>query len=92
MLCCCCAGMMEGPQGFDLSSGLWQARGWRQIDGLRRKLERLKELRELVRTLGRAGGRGPRRRAPQEVGLDPCPALRASLRRSVPHCCKHHPG
>ena len=66
-VCVCPAGMMEGPQGFDLSSGLWEARGWRQIDALRRKLERLKELRELVRTLGRAGGRGPRRRAPEEV-------------------------
>ncbi len=59
--------MMEGPQGFDLSSGMWENRGWRQIDALRRKLERLKELRELVRSLGRAGGRGPRRRAPEEV-------------------------
>ncbi len=58
---------MEGPQGFDQSSGLWEARGWRQVDALRRKLEKLKELRELVRSLGRAGGRGPRRRAPEEV-------------------------
>jgi len=65
--CECPAGMMEGPQGFDLSSGMWENRGWRQIDALRRKLERLKELRELVRSLGRAGGRGPRRRAPEEV-------------------------
>ena len=63
--------MMEGPQGFDLSSGMWENRGWRQIDALRRKLERLKELRELVRSLGRAGGRGPRRRAPEEVGHRP---------------------
>ena len=60
-------GMMEGPQGFDQSSGLWEARGWRQVDALRRKLEKLQELRELVRSLGRAGGRGPRRRAPEEV-------------------------
>ena len=64
------AGMMEGPQGFDQSSGLWEARGWRQVDALRRKLEKLKELRELVRSLGRAGGRGPRRRAPEEVGYE----------------------
>ena len=68
-------GMMEGPQGFDQSSGLWEARGWRQVDALRRKLEKLKELRELVRSLGRAGGRGPRRRAPEEVIHVPTPSL-----------------
>ena len=58
---------MDGPQGFDQSQGLWEARGWAQVEELRKKLERLTELRELVRSLGRAGGRGPKRRAPEEV-------------------------
>eukprot|EP00798_Chlamydomonas_sp_ICE-L_P011915 gene11915-15016_t len=35
-----------------------------QMDELRRKLESLKELRDLVRSLGRGGGWGPLRRAP----------------------------
>jgi len=34
---------------------------------LRRKLENLKELRDLVKSLGRGGGKGPLRRAPEEV-------------------------
>lgn len=37
------------------------------MSGLRELLENLKELRELVRSLGRGGGRGPIRRAPKEV-------------------------
>ena len=61
------AGLMEGPQGFDQASGLWDKRGWEQVADLRKKLEKLTELRNLVRSLGRAGGRGPKRRAPEEV-------------------------
>jgi len=34
------------------------------LDALRAKLEDLKELRDLVRSLGRGGGWGPLRRAP----------------------------
>jgi len=59
--------LMEGPKGFDLSRSLWKMTGWKEMERLRRKLEDLKELRELVRQLGRGGGRGPRRRAPREV-------------------------
>jgi hypothetical protein len=58
---------MEGPEGFDLSKGTWTRNGWKELDELRKKLEDLKELRELVRSLGRAGGKGPLRRAPEEV-------------------------
>lgn len=54
-------------QGFDLSQGIWQDSGWQEVEDLRRKLEALTELRELVRSLGRAGGKGPLRRAPEEV-------------------------
>ena len=64
--------MME-KQGFDLSQGIWRDSGWQEVEELRRKLESLKELRELVRALGRAGGKGPLRRAPQEVQLSPAP-------------------
>ena len=35
---------------------------------LRRKLEELRELRELVRQLGRGGGTGPLKQAPEQVG------------------------
>lgn len=37
------------------------------MEDLRKKLEKLPELRELVRKLGRSGGKGPKRRAPEEV-------------------------
>ncbi len=60
-------GMLEGQEGFDLTKGTWQRNGWRELDDLRKKLENLKELRELVRSLGRGGGKGPLRRAPEEV-------------------------
>ena len=60
------ADMMD-KQGFDLSQGIWRDSGWQEVEDLRRKLESLKELRELVRALGRAGGKGPLRRAPEEV-------------------------
>ncbi len=59
---------MDG-KGFDLSQGLWQNSGWKEVEDLRRKLEQLTELRDLVRSLGRAGGKGPLRRAPEEVRL-----------------------
>lgn len=42
-------GLLEGPQGFDLSSGVWQESGWREFQRLRRQLEHLRELRDLVR-------------------------------------------
>jgi hypothetical protein len=58
---------MDGPKGFDLSSAVWKASGWQEVADLRKKLENLTELRELVRQLGRSGGKGPKRRAPQEV-------------------------
>lgn len=57
--------------GFDLSHALWKNDGWREMRDLRKKLENLKELRDLIRKLGRASGKGPKRRAPQEVLLLP---------------------
>ena len=59
--------LAEGQRGFDSSAGLWHATGWQELDTLRAKLQRLRELRDLVRSLGRGGGRGPRRRAPRQV-------------------------
>lgn len=64
---CCAADLMDGPEGFDLSKGTWKRDGWAELDELRKKLEDLKELRELVRSLGRGGGKGPLRLAPEEV-------------------------
>ena len=49
------------------SSQVWHHTGWKQLASLRKKLESLKELRDLVRSLGRGGGKGPIRRAPQQI-------------------------
>lgn len=49
---------------FELGGGIWNRRGWADMDKLREKLEDVKELRDLVRSLGRGGGWGPLRRAP----------------------------
>ena len=64
-----CADLMDQKAGFDSSTSVWQQTGWAEVDNLRQKLENLKELRDLVRQLGRAGGKGPLRMAPQEVSL-----------------------
>ena len=45
-------GLMDGPEGFALSSSLWKKTGWTEVDDLRKKLENLRELRDLVRKLG----------------------------------------
>ena len=50
---------LANPQG-----NLWKRKGWAEMDKMRAKLEDLKELRDLVRSLGRGGGWGPLRRAP----------------------------
>lgn len=60
-------GLMNGPEGFDSSSAVWHQSGWREVEALRRRLEDLQELRELVRSLGRGGGKGPLKRAPQQL-------------------------
>ena len=65
------AELMEGPVGYDLSHALWKADGWKEMRELRKKLEGLKELRDLVRALGRASGKGPKRRAPEEASCLP---------------------
>ena len=38
----------SGQSGWDLSSGLWQNSGWREFKNLRKKLQDLRELRDLV--------------------------------------------
>ena len=53
--------------GYDMSHAVWHNAGWQEMKDLRKKLENLKELRELIKKLGRASGKGPKRRAPQEV-------------------------
>lgn len=58
--------LADGPEGFDLTRGLWQQTGWKELDSLRKKLQDLRELRDMVRSLGRGSGRGPLRRAPRQ--------------------------
>jgi hypothetical protein len=57
--------------------------GWREVAALRRKLEDLREIRDLVRQLGRGGGKGPLKKAPEQVGGQRGLALR-HRRRSAP--------
>lgn len=78
-LVCGDADLMDQKAGFDSSTSVWQQTGWSEVDNLRSKLENLKELRDLVRQLGRAGGKGPLRMAPQEVS--------ASIDNLVTICC-----
>lgn len=49
-----------------LQSHLWNRKGWTEMDRMRSRLEDLRELRDLVRSLGRGGGWGPLRRAPTQ--------------------------
>lgn len=59
-----------------MQGNIWGRQGWVQMDDLRRKLENLRELRDLVRSLGRGGGWGPLRRAPiQYLDLNARPGL-----------------
>ena len=57
----------DAQRGFDASAGLWHATGWAELQSLRHKLQRLRELRDLVRNLGRGSGKGPLRRAPRQA-------------------------
>ena len=50
--------------GLCVQGALWQRKGWKEMDKMRAQLEDLRELRDLVRSLGRGGGWGPLRRAP----------------------------
>jgi uncharacterized protein with von Willebrand factor type A (vWA) domain len=43
--------LLDGPQGWDLTKGVWKESGWREFQNLRKKLQNLRELRDLVRTL-----------------------------------------
>lgn len=65
---------------------MWRRKGWAAMDSLRERLEVLKELRDLVRSLGRGGGWGPLRRAPQQVlpaSACPCCFVQPDSRRSL---------
>ncbi|GAX75202.1 hypothetical protein CEUSTIGMA_g2646.t1 [Chlamydomonas eustigma] len=59
--------MLEGSEGFDMAAGVWKKSGWKELNDLRKILEECVELRDLVRQLGRGGGKGPLRRAPEQI-------------------------
>mgnify|MGYP007065341485 FL=1 len=67
--------LLDEEKGFGFEHGLWQRSGWQEMEVLRKKLEDLKELRELVRSLGRSGGKGPKRKAPAQVSVRYSPAI-----------------
>lgn len=41
--------LLDGQKGWDLSASVWQKSGWKEFKDLRKKLENLRELRDLVR-------------------------------------------
>eukprot|EP01025_Chloroclados_australasicus_P035095 TRINITY_DN3582_c1_g1_i7.p1 TRINITY_DN3582_c1_g1~~TRINITY_DN3582_c1_g1_i7.p1 ORF type:complete len:684 (-),score=104.20 TRINITY_DN3582_c1_g1_i7:184-2196(-) len=57
----------DSNDDIGLQRGRWQRTGWSEMQKLQKQLQDLKELRELVRNLGRGGGKGPLRKAPQQV-------------------------
>lgn len=59
--------LIDGPDGFDNTSSTWHSTGWREVAALKKRLENLRELRDLVRSLGRGGGKGPLKKAPEVV-------------------------
>ncbi|KAG1654685.1 hypothetical protein FOA52_008546 [Chlamydomonas sp. UWO 241] len=65
--------LLDSSEGFDLSRGTWRKSGWKELQELRQVLEDCPELRKLVRQLGRGGGKGPMRRAPEEVAASGYP-------------------
>jgi uncharacterized protein with von Willebrand factor type A (vWA) domain len=73
--------LLRGTSGWDLSHGMWQQSGWRVFKDLQKRLEKLRELRDLVRSLGRGGGNRPMRRAPEQVwaSRNPPGVLRSEL-------------
>lgn len=74
-------GLLDGSESFDSSNSVWHASGWKELDALRKKLEVLRELRDLVRSLGRGGGKGPLKRAPEQIyaTAHPSGVLRSEL-------------
>ena len=43
--------LTEGPEGFDLSKGLWQVTGWEEMEKLRKKLQDLKNFGKFLNEL-----------------------------------------
>jgi len=60
--------LLGGRQAtFDVRAALWRRRGWSEMDGLRKQLADCRQLRDLVRSLGRGAGWGPLRRSPVQA-------------------------
>lgn len=63
--------LLGGADGsFELQSNMWRRNAWKEMDKLRRTLENCRQLRDLVRSLGRSAGWGPLRRSPTQVPKD----------------------
>jgi len=52
---------------FLRQGNMWMRKGWAAMDTLRERPDDLKEVRDLVRSLGRGGGWGPLRSAPVQI-------------------------
>ena len=59
--------MLEGQEQFDLSAAAWHQTGWAELQNLTKRLAKLREIRELVRKIGRGAGKGPIRRNPRRT-------------------------
>ena len=58
---------LGGARGmFDVNDPTWARKGWAELERHRRTLEECKELRDLVRRLGRGAGWGPLRLSPTQ--------------------------
>jgi hypothetical protein len=59
--------VLGGSRGtFDVADPTWSRKGWGELERHRRTLEDCKELRDLVRRLGRGAGWGPLRLSPTQ--------------------------
>ena len=81
--------LADGPEGFDLTRGLWQQTGWKELDSLRKKLQDLRELRDMceVSAEGPVEARFVARRVSASVKGSPWDSCEARWNRNKPLDC-----
>lgn len=43
--------LTDGTEGYSLEKGMWQSHGWQELEELRKRLQNMKDLRDLIRRL-----------------------------------------